>query len=169
MSIEQELLARVKRLEDIEEIRNLKHAYCRACDAHYDADAIAMLLCEDAVWDGGNIGLIEGREAIREFFAGSSQVVPFAVHFVANGVVAVDADLATGEWDLWQPMVFNRAGGEEAFWFVARYEDKFRRTAEGWRIARITATTRMLTPYEVGFAKIRILPEYPGSSVEPLQ
>ena len=41
-----DLEARVRRLEDIEAIKQLKARYCALCDAGYDADGIAPLFTE---------------------------------------------------------------------------------------------------------------------------
>jgi hypothetical protein len=54
-------------LEDAEAIRNLKARYAALCDNQYDADGIAMLFTEDAVWESPGLGRFEGREAIRGF------------------------------------------------------------------------------------------------------
>src|ERR1700732_2629561 len=43
---------RLQALEDAEAIRNLKARYAALCDAQYDADGIAMLFTEDALWLG---------------------------------------------------------------------------------------------------------------------
>ena len=58
---------RIRRLEDLEAIKQLKARYAAYCDANYDADALADLFTSDAVWDGGMLGRSEGREAIRQF------------------------------------------------------------------------------------------------------
>ena len=55
MSLE-DIERRLKVLEDVEEIKRLKARYCAYCDDSYDADAIASLFIEDAVWDGGMRG-----------------------------------------------------------------------------------------------------------------
>ena len=52
MSME-DLERRIKNLEDIEAIKGLKARYCSYCDDSYDAEGIAGLFTEDAVWDGG--------------------------------------------------------------------------------------------------------------------
>jgi len=65
-----DLQERIRRLEDIEAVKQLKYRYCLACDDDYDADA---------VWDGGAMERYQGREAIRAFFAGASKLVPFAM------------------------------------------------------------------------------------------
>jgi hypothetical protein len=42
---------RLQVLEDAEAIRNLKARYAALCDNQYDADGIASLFTEDAVWE----------------------------------------------------------------------------------------------------------------------
>ena len=59
---------RLQVLEDAEAIRNLKARYAALCDSQYDADGIAMLFTEDALWESPGLGRFEGREAIRKFF-----------------------------------------------------------------------------------------------------
>ena len=73
---------RVQRLEDLEAIRDLKARYAAACDNGYDADTLAAMFTEDAVWDGATLGRHVGREAIRAFFQGSSSRISFARHHV---------------------------------------------------------------------------------------
>src|SRR5216110_3363269 len=58
---------RLQALEDAEAIRNLKARYAALCDSQYDADGIASLFAEDAVWESPALGRFEGREAIRNF------------------------------------------------------------------------------------------------------
>ena len=42
---------RLQLLEDAEAIRNLKARYAALCDNQYDADGIAKLFTDDAVWE----------------------------------------------------------------------------------------------------------------------
>lgn len=148
------LAARLRRLEDIEALRQLKYRYCLACDDDYDADRLAPLFTEDAVWDGGALGRFEGREAIREFFAGTSKLVSFAIHQVTNPLIEVEGDRASGCWLLWEPIVF--AQGERALWMAARYDDRYRRIGGEWLFERVRIDLRMLSPYEEGFARVRV-------------
>ena len=110
----EELERRVKVLEDVEAIRALKARYCAFCDDGYDADGIAGLFTEDAVWDGGVRGRAEGREGIRAFFQRAPLRLPFAIHMVMNPVIEVDGDAARGTWYLFQPCTF--ADGDRAVW-----------------------------------------------------
>ena len=146
----------VRRLADIEAIRQLKYRYCGLCDAGYDADPLADLFTADAVWDGGPIGTHEGREAIRRFFQGSPNRVPWALHMVTNPIIEVDGDSATGQWYLWEPLVYALPGGEQAWWMSARYDDRYRRTPDGWKFERVAITMKLLAPYDGGWSAARI-------------
>jgi hypothetical protein len=143
----------VQRLADIEDIKQLKARYAAACDDDYNPDKLAPLFAEDAIWDGSILGYAEGREAIHEFFSASSSLVPFAVHQVSNPLIEIDGDTATGQWYLWQPMVFQGA----ALWLSATYEDSYVRQGDQWLYQHLKLNIRMLTPYEEGFAKTRII------------
>ena len=96
MGMQEILEQRIRRLEDIEVIRQLKHRYCEYCDDGYDAARLAPLFTDDAIWDGGPLGRFVGRAAIRGFFAGCSKLVPFAIHHVTNSTIEVDEDRARG-------------------------------------------------------------------------
>ena len=70
----------VARLAAIEDIKQMKARYCHYADHGYDPDGLASLFVEDAHWDGGQFGVYEGREAIREFFTGIGDDIVFAIH-----------------------------------------------------------------------------------------
>jgi ketosteroid isomerase-like protein len=64
---------RVQRLEDIQEIANLKARYLNGADGGWsfnrkpsDADVVVPLFAEDGVWHSESQGRAEGRAAIRE-------------------------------------------------------------------------------------------------------
>ena len=149
-----DLERRIRRLEDLEAIRDLKHRYCTHCDDGYDAERLAPLFTADAVWDGGALGRFVGREAIRAFFVQCAKIVPFAIHQVTNPVIEVEGDQATGRWYLWEPIVF--AKGNQGLWMAARYDDRYRRENSAWLFENVKVDLRMLSPYEEGFAKVRI-------------
>src|SRR3954464_12829815 len=83
---------RLQALEDAEAIRNLKARYAALCDNQYDADGIASLFTEGAVWESPALGRFEGREAIRGFFKTASGIFSFAIHYSLNGHIEVDGD-----------------------------------------------------------------------------
>ena len=149
-----DLERRIQRLEDLEALRALKHRYCTYCDDGYDAERLAPLFTDDAVWDGGVLGRFVGREAIRGFFVQCSKLVPFAIHQVTNPILEIEGDRASGAWYLWEPIVF--ASGNRGLWMAARYDDRYRRENGIWRFESVKIDLRMLSPYEEGFAKVRI-------------
>ena len=151
MSLEQNQVEKLLWLADIEEIKQLKARYARACDDNYDANAIAELFTDEAVWDGGMMGYAETRDGIRTFFENASSLVDFAVHGISNPLIEIDGDRATGHWYLHQPMTMQ--GADLAFWFCAQYEDEYLRTGDGWKFRRVKVIPRAFTPYEEGFGK----------------
>ncbi|MGH3639599.1 MAG: nuclear transport factor 2 family protein [Mycobacterium sp.] len=146
---------RIRRLEDIEALKQLKSRYAGYCDDDYDADRLGPLFTQDAIWDGGVLGRYQGRGAIRAFFAGASKSMPFAIHHVTNPVVEVDGDRATGQWHLWQPCV--HAAGAQALWIAGRYHDEYRREGGEWRFAKVTIRLNMISPYEAGWSRARMI------------
>jgi len=143
----------VQRLADIEDIKQLKARYAAACDDDYNADVLASLFTESAIWDGGVFGFAKGREAIREFFSPEVSPVSFAIHQISNPLIEISENVATGKWYLWQPMVL----GEQALWLSATYDDLYVRQDGEWLYQSLKLNVRMLSPYEEGFAKARIL------------
>jgi SnoaL-like domain len=56
---------RLQVLEDAEAIRNLKARYAALCDNQYDADGIASLFTEDAIWESPALDLRPGFASER--------------------------------------------------------------------------------------------------------
>lgn len=152
------LAEKVQWLSDIEEIKQLKARYALACDDGYAADEIAGLFTADAIWDGGEFGYAETREGIREFFAGASDIIGFAVHNVSNPLITFRGDSAEGHWYLHQPLTLK--GADACYWLCARYQDKYLRTADGWKFQHVEVNIEALTPYEEGFGK-QLIAELP--------
>ena len=144
---------RIQRLEDIEAIKGLKARYCAYCDHDYDADGIASLFVREGTWDGGFMGVFEGREAIRSHFARTSSIMGFAIHHVTNPLIDVAGDHATGQWYLWQPCT-QTIKRDKALWLAARYHETYLRTDEGWRFVEMIVSPRMFAPYEQGWAEV---------------
>jgi uncharacterized protein (TIGR02246 family) len=146
-----DLERRIRALEDIEAIKQLKYRYADACDRGYDADTLADLFTEDAIWEGDLFGRHEGRDAIREFFRGVSTDIPFARHFMMNPIISVNGDEATGAWYLFQTCTF--AEGNTPILGAASYADRYRRVDGTWKFRNLQLISTFWTPYDEGWAK----------------
>src|SRR3954452_3239224 len=121
---------RLQALEDAEAIRNLKARYVALCDRQYDADGIAELFTEDAVWESPALGRFEGRNAIRNFFRGASGIFSFAIHYSLNGHIEVNGDAARACWYLFMPCTV--AAGNRAMWRAGIDHETYARLAGIW-------------------------------------
>ena len=121
---------RLQVLEDREAIRNLKVRYAALCDNQYDAEGIASLFTEDAVWESPALGRFEGREAIRNFFRGASSIFSFAIHYSLNGHIEIEGDQARARWYLFMPCTV--AAGNQACGALV----SITRLTPGWHTGR---------------------------------
>ena len=143
---------RVRLLEDIEEIRRLRMKY------HYIInegllDRAAEIYTEDAyvVWSTFNSA--RGHQEIVALF--KSLPADFVKHFVSNHIVDVTGDEATGV-----AYVDARYAGEGQSYFIAgKYDERYRRTDDGWRISEtILETYFRATPQEGWAAMVNSFP-----------
>jgi ketosteroid isomerase-like protein len=145
---------RLRKVEAAEEIRILKADYCDLCDAGYPADELCALFTDDGVWDGAEMGVFEGRDALHRFFTNMPNVMSFAIHHVTNSAVEVsdDASFARGRWYLLQTATVKAS--DEAVWLAAHYDDEIVATDAGWRFKRVQLRSRFYTSHKAGWAKV---------------
>ena len=122
--------ARLERLEDIDALKQLKYSYCAACDDNYDAERIASLFTPDGVWDGGDLGRFEGRDAIRATFHSVKNSVKFGIHHVTNPMIDVTRDRATCNWYLALAKIDTE--GKHSTLFAGMYRNICLRQAGQW-------------------------------------
>jgi ketosteroid isomerase-like protein len=146
-----DLERRIRALEDIEAIKQLKYRYADACDRGYDADTLADLFTEDAIWDGGVFGRYDGQEAIRNYFRGVSSDIVFAMHYMMNPIIEVDGDQARGAWYLFQTCTF--AEGNTPILGAAKYAERYQRVHGTWKFRHLQLISIFWTPYEEGWVK----------------
>lgn len=144
---------RLRRLEDIEAIKQLKARYCQACDDDHNPDRVAALFVEDGLWEGPNIGVhARGRPAIRAYFAGvrDDAGIRNSAHIVTNPVITVSGDRATGTWRL--VMLHTSAapgGGFRYHRIVGFYQDDYARVQDAWFLERLRVTVEEAGVYAV--------------------
>lgn len=128
---------RLRRLEDIEEIRKLKSLYCHYAnvgEGSGDIERFVQLFTHDALWDLSNNPL-RGREAIAARLREVERLQYIGLHFGLNPRIEIQGDTAHGEWDLCFPVI---PPGEKTPTVVCGfYEDNLVRTPEGWRFTSV--------------------------------
>ena len=135
-------------LADLEAIRDLARRY-----AHYvwqgDLEALTNLFAEDGEMDPGTRPPIRGRAALlagfREMLTAGSVFLPFVQQHV--GSLAGDAATGTCYVDLRGEVDGRSMIG--AGW----YDDRYVRTAAGWRFQSRKITLRFVVPLAEGWAK----------------
>lgn len=171
MSDEALLLARVEALEARvaadeahRAITNLKSRYGSLADARYTrdgvrtpveiapiADQLAMLFTQDGVWDGGGeLGLCEGRDAIRERFL--APTLRFSWHFFVKPEIEISGTRARGTWDVLALMTTNEG---RAMWMVGVEHDEYALVDGLWLHARMKLEPILIAPHEGGWAPRR--------------
>ena len=146
---------RLQALEDTEAIRNLKARYAALCDDHYDADGIAELFSEDAIWESPALGRFEGREMIRNFFKGASKIFSFAIHYSLNGHIEVCGDKANATWYLFMPCTLE--ANNQAMWRAGVDRETYARIDGDWKYKLKVSEPLFNSPFDKGWAKKRFV------------
>lgn len=150
---------RLRRLESIEAIKQLKHRYLRACD---DQDPAAVRGCYaegDIELDFGRVGSFRSRDELVETFSNlACQPHIIEMHHAQNPEIALrDEDHATGCWGLYYFLINTR--DQMTTQLAGHYQDSYVRTAEGWRIcaSTFTVTSTLITSVEAGQQKLMFM------------
>lgn len=169
-----ELLSRLRRLEDREAIRDLHNRYCfiqdRGHTSHAETDVEAFLaLCDAAiVWDNSPDGsrAHRGHAAVAQYLRRLWRRFESCMHYTHNLSIVFDGDdRAHGRSS------FDAVGdvGGEAFVAAGYYEDEYVRTAQGWRFALHREVPFFFVTVKEGWAglKPRIMAQWLSSSTLP--
>jgi ketosteroid isomerase-like protein len=140
MSWDAEQEARLRRLEDIEEIRDLTLRYREHLDAR-DLVAYAALFAEDGVWEGrtGSARTPAGIQAMLEERLAPNPPAPgpTTFHVVSDPVIAVAGDTGTG-YSQWMH-VTRSAEDTPTVPTLGHYDDEYVRENGAWKFARRVA------------------------------
>lgn len=129
---------RLKRQEDIEEIKSIMFQYARYTD-NLDAENMASIFTEDAVFYSNGLGPVKGKENIMKAFASMYEEEKSATHLMGNQQVwfeTVDSAILHSYFHSWScfkdyPRMTDR-------YTYGRYEIKAVREEDGeWRCSEI--------------------------------
>lgn len=118
--------SRIRRLEDIEAIRNLIASYGPLADSG-DAEGVAALWSENGSYDVGGFGISTGRQAIAALIAGDTHKALMAkgcAHVLSPHHVRLDGSKAVANG---YSTVFRKKGEAYEAWRVS---------ANRWELAR---------------------------------
>jgi hypothetical protein len=134
--MEQTIEARLRRLEDIEEIRALKSRYFYACDRKDPAGMRACFKDGTVHIDYGAVGTFDNADALAKVFQqiGCHDHMVEMHHGMNPQIEVLDAARARGTWSLHYFLINTQTKGltQLAGW----YEDEYRKVDGAWKISR---------------------------------
>ena len=139
-------------MSDIEDIIQLKNLDWHYNDIGLLGDRIAPLFTEDGIWSNAELGHYEGREAIRDFFNGASEVLPFCAHLGMNPIIEVDGNSATGIWRAILLGTFVEEGEQVSRHILIDYRDDYVRQGGRWLIRKLDILFNFNVPFGEGWA-----------------
>jgi hypothetical protein len=136
------LEARVRRIEDTEEIRSLLVTYGRFLDAH-DLPSFSKLFASNGEWIGG-FGSAKGPSAILTLMEKNLPARPAGkagstYHLLTNFLIEVHGDSATA-WSRWS-FVVTGSEKQPSMLYGGHYDDAFIREGGKWKFLRRAALT----------------------------
>ena len=146
------LEARIRKLEDIEEIKKLQAAYAYCIDT-VQMEKVVELFADNFVAEYDPLGTHTTKESLLEFLKGAGEGSALMRHQMMTPLIEVDSDKATGTWYLFGPFTGKRPEGEVANWIQGKYENDYVREGGKWKFKHLRFKMTFNCPYEDGWAK----------------
>lgn len=115
-------------------IAELVHLYADAV-VHFDGGQWGATWAPDGRWSLGPGRVIEGRDAIVEFWRQAMSGFDAVIQTVLNGTYRLDEDAGTGSGRWYIQEAFSQSGGEPGK-LLAHYDDEYVFVDGRWRFAR---------------------------------
>jgi len=131
-----DLVKRLRRLEDLEAIRQLKARYFACCDRK-DTDGMRECFAVGKVLiDYGAIGVFDDRSKLIDVFQrlGCHEHIVEMHHGMNPDITVLDSDRAHGTWGLYYHQINTLE--KTLTQLGATYDDAYVRTESGWKIAK---------------------------------
>lgn len=146
----EELVARLQAVEDREAIRELKATYFAACDGKDPATMRACFLDGPVAIDYGAIGAFDNADDLVQIFRdiGCHPHMVEMHHGLNPRIRITGPDSAEGEWALQYQLI--NTNEMTLTQLGARYEDGYRRTADGWKIAATRCIVHSMLVLQLG-------------------
>ena len=153
----QPIEARIRKIEDIEEIKKLQYTYAYLIDTR-QFDKVPDLFADDFVAEWGFAGPYRAKEELREFFKERVAAhLAMSAHQMLAPIIEIQEDKATGTWYLLVTQTNVTPQGEVAVWIQGKYENEYVRAGGQWRFSYLKFNALFSTPYEDGWVKTRMI------------
>jgi len=128
----------MQEISDRFEIQDLLHRYAEIIDSKEFDRLRDEVFCADAFIDYSVFGGSKGNlETTIEFLHNAMKLFPNTQHLNANIQIRLDGDRATGRVMCLNPQEIQLPDRENHIFFCGLwYVDEYRRTEQGWRIAK---------------------------------
>jgi ketosteroid isomerase-like protein len=134
---------RLKRLEDIQAIKDLHREYVYWVN-ECSWDKVIDCFTEDCSVNIGKWGVREGKASLQQLFkrdiAGNNHGKGRDGHFAIQPVITVDGDSATGHWLMYIMLSHPDTGAAER-WAHGRHDAVYARVNGEWKIRSIVWTS----------------------------
>lgn len=156
--------ARLRKLEDIDEIKRLRMTY--HCFINADQfGPISDLFTDDATVDFGAIGKASGKADIMKLFLQIPEHTDFVRQYIHNHMVDVSGDEATGVSFL----DARYAKGGVALVVGGAFHEIYRRGPQGWLISAMRVDIWFGVPIEQGWGHIKRGSPADIAAIEPFR
>ena len=155
LSLEQ----RITRLEDSEAIKVLIANFSKGADAKCDPVILRPLFCDDAVFDIGQFGIIEGGDNIVNQMHNNTDIgFNWTLHFLASPIIEIHDDLKTATcfYYLWETATHpTKKGKEDCYWIGGWYDaTAVKETDNQWRFKHLKLTVKLMSHYTEGWQEV---------------
>jgi hypothetical protein len=148
---------RLARLEDIEEIRQLKARYGDACDDDHNGERVVALFVPDGIWHELNFPPCHGHAEIKAFMDNvrDNGNMRNSEHLFMNPQITINGDTATGSWKLVMLYTGNVADGTTQYHrILGYYDEEYARVDGEWMFTSLIVTVVENGPYSTEDSKM---------------
>ena len=149
-----ELEARIRKIEDFQEVSNLQAQYCYLIDTQ-QMEALVDLFADEFVWEAGfdSKSGVSTKPELLQRLKGSAKEFTMTRHQNSSPYIEVEGDSARGTWYVFGMITAVTPEGEVAKWAQGRLDNEFVRINGKWKFSRKSTTFNFLTTYEDGWVK----------------
>ena len=129
------LEARIRKIEDVQEITNLQARYAYHVDST-EIDELIDLFTDTFEWSVGfeEMTSFTSKPKLHRFLRKSAEFTPMMVHQPITPLIEVKGDEATGIWYLVGMVTSKTPDGPKARWVQGRYDNEYARVDGVWKL-----------------------------------